>query len=77
MLTKRNSSSHLKSCEYTVSECVYPFLVLGVAIQFYHDMRGGSVIDRDMGRHSDDFTNDCRDLPARTAKKSVKLTQCL
>lgn len=77
MLRKRNSSIHLKSCEYTFSECVYSVLVLGVAIQFYHDMRGASVIDRDMGQDSDDFTNDCTDLPARTAKKSVKLTRCL
>lgn len=63
---KRNSSIYLKSCEYTFSKCVYLVLAIGVAIQFYSDMRGGSVIDKDMGRESDDVTNDCRDLPVRT-----------
>jgi len=65
---KRNSSIYLKSCEYTFSKCVYLVLAVGVAIQFYSDMRGRSVIDKDMGRKSDDVSNDCRDFPVRTAR---------
>jgi len=65
---KRNSSVHLNSCEYTFSKWVYLVLAIGVAIQFYGDMRRGSVIDKNMGQESDDVTNDCRDLPVRTTR---------
>jgi len=64
----RNSSINLKSCYYTFSKCVYLFLAIGVAIKFYGDMRRVRVIDKDMGRESDDVTKDCRDLPVRKTR---------
>jgi len=65
---KRNSSVHLNSCEYTFTKCVHLVLATGVAIRFCGNMHGGTVIDKDMGRESDDVTNDCGDLPVPTAR---------
>jgi hypothetical protein len=75
MLMKRNSSFHFKSCKYTFSKCVYLVLVIGVAMQYYSNMRGESVIDRDMWRESDDNspTNDCGDLQVHTARSQSNL----
>jgi len=72
-LMKRNSSVHLKSCEYAYSKCVYLVLAIGVAIQFCDDMLGGSVTDNVMGREGYDATNDCIDLSVPTARSRWNL----